>query len=117
MHPQHEANRTMWNHWARFHERSAFYALDRFRAGELSLQPLERELLGDVRGKSLLHLQCHLGFDTLSWARLGAQVTGIDISDQAIETARRLADECKLDGRFIRCDVYELPQHLNETFD
>jgi SAM-dependent methyltransferase len=117
MHPQHEANRMMWNYWARFHERSPFYAVDRFRKGDLSLQPLERELLGDVKGKSLLHLQCHIGLDTLSWGRLGADVTGVDISDESIELARRLADECGSTARFIRSDVYDLPQVLSETFD
>jgi SAM-dependent methyltransferase len=114
---RHEANRNLWNVWTPIHQRSRLYGLDRFRAGESSLQPAEVELLGDVSGKSLLHLQCHFGMDTLSWARLGARVTGVDISDEAIELARRLAAEQALPARFIRCDIYDLPAHLDEQFD
>lgn len=117
MNPQYEANRNLWNTWTPIHERSRLYALDEFRSGSLSLQSAERELVGDVAGKSLLHLQCHFGMDTLSWARLGACVTGVDISDAAIELAQRLAKEVALAGRFIRCDIYDLPQHLDEQFD
>ncbi len=87
------------------------------RAGELSLQPTERELLGDVSGKSLLHLQCHFGLDTLSWARLGATITGVDISDEAISLAQRLSTELKIPAHFIRCDLLDLPSRLEETFD
>lgn len=114
---RHEANRKLWNTWTPIHERSRLYGLEEFRAGGLSLQPAERELVGEVAGKSLLHLQCHFGMDTLSWARLGARVTGVDISDEAIGLACRLAKEVGLAGRFIRCDIYDLPQHLDEQFD
>ncbi len=117
MDPKHEANRNLWNTWTPIHERSRHYAVDAFRAGGLSLQPAERELLGDVSGKSLLHLQCHFGMDTLSWARLGAKVTGVDISDAAIQAACKLATEVGLPARFIRCDIYDLPRHLDEQFD
>lgn len=88
-----------------------------FRQGKNSLNPIELELLGDIRGKTVLHLQCHFGQDTLSMARMGAQVTGIDFSDKALDEARRLNDDLGLDARFICCDLYELPLHLDQTFD
>jgi SAM-dependent methyltransferase len=70
-----------------------------------------------VRGKSLLHLQCHFGLDTLSWAREGAQVTGMDFSPEGIRIARGLAEELGIPARFICCDLYDLPAHLEESFD
>ena len=73
--------------------------------------------MGEVRGKSLLHLQCHFGLDTLSWAREGAQVTGMDFSPEGIRIARGLAEELNIPARFICCDLYDLPEHLDETFD
>src|SRR6266566_4805181 len=72
---------------------SDFYDLASFRKGRIALHPLEQEELGDVRGRSLLHLQCHFGMDTLSWARLGALVTGADYSEEAIAVARSLAED------------------------
>ena len=68
-------------------------------------------------GVRVLHLQCHFGMDTLSWARLGASVTGVDYSEQAIRAAGELAAECGLEGRFICCNLYDLPAHLDGQFD
>lgn len=110
-------NRALWDGWARMHERSAFYDVDAFRAGALTLQPIELEQLGDVSGKRLLHLQCHLGLDTLSWARLGAQVTGVDFSPRAVSFARSLADELGLKARFVCSNVYDVQTELREPFD
>jgi SAM-dependent methyltransferase len=111
------ANLAHWNELARIHERpSAYYDVDAFRAGGISLRPLEREEVGEVRGKSLLHLQCHFGLDTLSWARLGARVTGVDLSDHALERARALAAECGLEARFIGADI-DSTAGFGETFD
>lgn len=74
--------------------------------------------LGDVSGRSLLHLQCHFGMDTLSWARLGADVTGIDFSEEAIAAARRLSDESGTPGRFVVSELYDTPTTLaGEQFD
>lgn len=112
-----ETNRRRWNELVAIHEQSAFYDLDGFKAGNTSLRPLERKELSDVRGKTLLHLQCHFGMDTLSWARQGAVVTGVDFSDRAIARASALAAEVGLEARFLCYDVYELPQRLSETFD
>ena len=103
-----EKNRELWEDLTRIHtEKSNYYDLDKFKAGGLTLRKLEREEVGDVSGKSLLHLQCHFGLDTLSWARLGAKVTGVDFSEKSIALAQQLAQEVNLDARFIRADIYE----------
>lgn len=116
-----QANRKLWNAWTKIHETSKFYDNESFKAGRNTLKPIELEELGNVSGKSLLHLQCHFGQDTLSWARLGAQVTGVDLSDEAIKLARSLAVEINLDARFICSDIYALPydfdEALSERFD
>ena len=110
-------NRDCWNARTDHHIESEFYQLDAFINGASSLNTIELDLLGDIKGKKVLHLQCHFGMDTLSLARLGAQVVGVDLSDKAIDKANALTHQLNLDARFICCDLYELPQHLNETFD
>lgn len=112
-----EANRQHWDELVPVHLASDFYGVSSFKAGSTTLAAVELEELGDVRGKRLLHLQCHFGLDTLSWAREGAVVTGIDFSQPAIEAARALAAETGIDARFIASDVYELPDELDERFD
>ena len=82
-----EANRQSWNKRTFVHKDSDFYGLKEFKAGKTSLNKIELEELGDVSGKSLLHLQCHFGMDTMSWARLGAKCVGVDLSDEAIKLA------------------------------
>jgi SAM-dependent methyltransferase len=99
------------------HAGSRFYNVPGFINGGNTLDELERDEVGDVTGKTLLHLQCHFGLDTLSWARLGASVTGMDYSLEAINTAGRLAQECGLEARFIHSNLYDLPQILDEQFD
>jgi SAM-dependent methyltransferase len=110
-------NLRLWDDRVAVHLETDFYAVAAFREGACSLTHIEREALGDVRGKSLLHLQCHFGQDTLSWARLGAHVTGMDFSPRAIAAARRLATELALPARFLESDLYALPDVLDETFD
>ena len=112
-----EANRAYWNEITPIHERSEFYDVASFKAGRNTLGAIELEALGDVSGKSLLHLQCHFGQDTLSWARLGAKVTGMDISDESIALAESLAEELGIDARFVRSDLYDLPRQLTGSFD
>ncbi|MZQ81303.1 methyltransferase domain-containing protein [Paenibacillus sp. 5J-6] len=113
-----EQNRIHWNARTAINAVSADrYDIAGFKAGKSSLGPIEREELSDVAGKSLLHLQCHFGLDTLSWARLGAVVTGVDLSDEAIALAERLSQETGLDARFLCTDIYELPQVLDDKFD
>ncbi|GAB3290680.1 class I SAM-dependent methyltransferase [Hymenobacter tenuis] len=107
-----DLNRTLWNAKTEYHLNSAFYDVASFRAGRSSLNPIELALLGDVRGQRILHLQCHFGQDSLSLARLGAAVTGVDLADQAIAAARQLATELHLPAEFICSDVYELPRVL-----
>src|SRR5688500_14622505 len=118
-----EANRRLWEEWTSVHARSDFYNLESFKAGKTQDRPFdaapgvrvrayEVEELGDVRCKDLLHLQCHFGIDTLSWARLGARVTGIDFSENAITLARSLASELELEARFVVSRVHELPANL-----
>jgi SAM-dependent methyltransferase len=77
----------------------------------------DREYLGDVTGKTLLHTQCHIGTDTLSWAKLGAQVTGLDFSAASLDVARALALQMGFDANFVESDLYKAPEILTETFD
>ena len=113
-----EANRRHWDECVPIHVRSDMYDVANFKAGESKLKPVELEELSDVRGKTMLHLQCHFGLDTLSWARdEGAIVTGIDFSEPAIEAARALAAECGIDATFLVSELYTLPERLAGPFD
>jgi 2-polyprenyl-3-methyl-5-hydroxy-6-metoxy-1,4-benzoquinol methylase len=112
-----EANKQAWNKRTGVHKGSAFYDVASIKVGKTSLNKIELKEVGDVKGKSLLHLQCHFGLDTLSWAREGALVTGIDLSDNAIEYAQQLSGELKIPAEFICCNVYDLEEHLNRQFD
>lgn len=112
-----EINRRSWNSRTEVHLKSTFYDLESFLKGRSSLNDIEVNLLGDVSGKSILHLQCHFGQDTISLSRLGADATGVDLSDKAIESARVIAKKMNSGAKFICCDLYDLPNHLNEKFD
>lgn len=112
-----EANKKLWNERTLVHEKSAFYDVDSFKKGINSLTSVELAELTAVKGKMLLHLQCHFGLDTLSWARLGAKVTGIDFSEEAIAAAQKLAEELKVDARFLCSNVYDLDKNLEGEFD
>ncbi|NNF36970.1 MAG: class I SAM-dependent methyltransferase [Saprospiraceae bacterium] len=101
-------NKKLWNDLTEVHLGSKFYDVDSFRKGKSSLKHVELDLLGDVNGLDILHLQCHFGMDSISLARMGAHVTGVDLSDRAIDAARKLAKECDVNAQFINCDVYEL---------
>jgi hypothetical protein len=94
-----EGNRALWDELTPIHLASEFYDVESFRAGRPSLRHIEVDELGDVTGKKLLHLQYHFGMDTLSWSRLGAEVTGADISVRSIEVASSLAAELGLEAR------------------
>jgi SAM-dependent methyltransferase len=113
-----EANRSLWEAWTAIHAEGEFYDLAGFRAGGVRLRDEEIEAVGDVTGKTLLHLQCHFGIDTLSWARLGAVVTGADFSPAAIRLARELAADLGFsDARFVESNLYDLPANLEGEFD
>ena len=103
-----EANKHLWNQRTAVHKDSAFYDLAGFKAGANALTPIELNEIGDVKGKTLLHLQCHFGMDTMSFSRMGARCVGVDFSDEAIKLAREINDELKLDAKFICCNVYDL---------
>jgi SAM-dependent methyltransferase len=112
------ANRALWDAWTAVHATGSFYDLAGFKTGGVRLRPYEIELVGEVAGRSLLHLQCHFGIDTLSWARLGARVTGADLSPAAIDLARVLADELGFpEARFVCSNLYDLPDALEGVFD
>ena len=112
-----EINKRLWNQKTDIHFDSEFYDVDSFIKGKDSLNPIELGLLGDIKDKKVLHLQCHFGQDTISLARMGAKATGVDLSDKAIEKAGDLAAKCEADASFVCCDIYDLPNHLNEQFD
>jgi len=114
-----DANKELWDEFARLHyeTESEEYSVKSFLVGQTTLKSYELKEMGNVKGKSLLHLQCHFGLDTLSWAREGAIVTGIDISSEGIRLAKLLANQAKLEARFIESNFYELPKLLTEEFD
>jgi len=112
-------NRELWDAWTKIHVGSAFYDVSSFRSGErpIRLADYERDEIGSVESKTLLHLQCHFGLDTLSWARLGATVTGVDFSEEGIAAARTLAAELDIPATFVVANLYELPEVLEGKFD
>ena len=110
-------NRSAWDQRAQVHFGSKFYNVAGFLAGETSLREIERAELTDVAGKRLLHLQCHFGLDTLSWARQGAVCTGVDISSVAIQKARELAAQTRLNTEFVCSDVYGFERTHSEPYD
>ncbi|MEX1253728.1 MAG: class I SAM-dependent methyltransferase [Dehalococcoidia bacterium] len=112
-----DANRRHWDEVVPIHAASDEYDVASFKAGKSKLKPIELAELPDVRGKTMLHMQCHFGLDTLSWAREGAIVTGADFSEPALEQARALAVETSIEARFVLSNVYELPEKLNGRFD
>ena len=112
-----EENRQAWNKRTAIHKDSAFYDLASFKKGKSSLNKIELEELGDVKGKTLLHLQCHFGMDTMSWAREGAIVTGVDLSDEAIDLALNINGELQLSAEFICSNVYDLKGNLDKKYD
>jgi SAM-dependent methyltransferase len=113
----HRANQALWDEWVKINAASKMYDLASFKTGRSSLHELELTELGEVDGRSLLHLQCHFGMDSLSWARCGAQVTGIDFSEEGIALARSLSAELDIPARFVCSDLYDLPHHLEGQFD
>jgi len=110
-------NEKAWNKRTKTHVESKFYDVDGFLKGHSSLNEVEINQVGNVSGKKLLHLQCHFGLDTLSWARLGAIVTGLDLSSEAIDQAKKLSIESKLDATFICDDVYQFGAKNTEKYD
>lgn len=110
-------NKANWNSRVPVHLNSNFYDVNEFLSSGNSLNDIELGLLGNIEGKTILHLQCHFGMDSISLARLGAKVTGVDFSENAIKAARDLAMKMEADAEFICCDVYSLPELLDRPFD
>jgi SAM-dependent methyltransferase len=116
--PYYAANRARWDESVPIHAASEGYDLAGFLRGEKTLYPVEMDEVGDVRGKTLLHLQCHFGMDTLNWARLGARVTGLDFSGAAVDRARELAGQIGInDAAFVQANVYDAPEVIHDRFD
>jgi len=111
------ANKAQWDQRVEGHLESKMYDMQGFLRGKSSLRHPEQEYLKEIKGKSLLHLQCHFGQDSLSMQRLGAQVTGLDISSEAIKKARELNSQLSLDAKFVECNVTEAHLHIHEQFD
>jgi SAM-dependent methyltransferase len=112
-----EVNKTTWNEKVRIHANSNMYDLEAFKKGKSSLMSYEQKALGNVKEKSLLHLQCHFGQDTLSWSRLGAKCVGVDLSDTGINLAKELCEELKLDANFFCCNVLDTSEFVKDEFD
>ncbi len=109
-------NRAYWDEIAPVHAR-AYRGVDLLKKGEPVLDEIELREIGEVEGKTLLHLQCHIGTDTLAWARRGAQVTGVDFSPRSIALARQLQGELDLEATFICANIYDLPTVVDKQFD
>jgi SAM-dependent methyltransferase len=107
-----EVNRALWDERVPIHTAGEFYDVPGFLAGGSRLLPFELEELGEVEGATLVHPQCHFGLDTLSWARRGARVTGLDFSAPAIEAARKIAARAQIEAEFVQADAYEASSAL-----
>ena len=109
------SNRQGWDALADVHARTS--DIDKLLAGEPLLNDVIRREVDDVRGKSLCHLLCHIGTDTLSWALLGAQVTGIDISPRSLHHARTVAERMGIQAEFIESDILDVMEKVDAKFD
>lgn len=112
-----EINKKLWDDKTDIHYNSEFYDVESFISGRNSLNSIEMELLGDISGKSILHLQCHFGQDSISLARMGARVTGVDLSEQSVKRAKELNELTKTDVSFLLSDVYKVHEKLDNQFD
>ena len=112
-----EINKATWNEKVKVHSKSEMYDLEAFKKGKSSLMPYEVKALGSVEGKSLLHLQCHFGQDTLSWSRLGAKCVGVDLSNEGVKLAQQLNEELNLDAEFVCCNVLDTSKYVKAKFD
>jgi len=108
-------NQVFWDEIAPVHYKS--YDIEKLKQGKSLIDEIQKKEIEDVKDKSLLHLQCHIGTDSLSWALEGAQVTGIDFSGESIKIANELKRKLGLKARFIESNIYDLPKILKEKFD
>lgn len=113
----HEQNRRSWNEATRAHGEHRPNQASFFREGGTTLYDEELQMLGDVESCDVAHLMCNAGHDSVSLARLGASVTGVDISDVALDEARELAAETGCDVDFVRADIYDWFEETDAVFD
>ena len=112
-----EINKELWNTKLEFHLTSKMYDMEGFMSGRNSVDEIVMNEIGEVKDKTLLHLQCHFGQDTLSFARLGAQSTGLDLSDECIAKARELNDTLGLNAEFICGNVLDTRKLTQKKYD
>jgi len=112
-----KTNEKTWDLKVPVHADSEFYEVENFKQGKTSLNPIELKEMEEVSGKTLLHLQCHFGLDTMSWSRQGAICTGIDLSNKGIEKATEINKELNLNVNFIQSNVYDVPKNVEGEFD
>lgn len=112
-----KSNKTLWEARTLAHVKSDFYDNESFLEGRNTLNTAELKTLGDISGKSVIHLQCHFGQDTLSMARMGATTVGVDISEEAIRVARDMNSQLGLNSTFVCCNVLDTLEHVKDTFD
>jgi len=110
-------NKEAWDKRTKVHVESEFYDVASFKNGKCSLNSIELQQIGNVEGKSLLHLQCHFGQDTLSWARLGAEATGVDLSAEAIKQANSLKHALDVEAEFVESDIVQFGRENTKQFD
>ncbi len=112
-------NQKNWDSRVNTHlkDKGNFYDHEGMAKGQLSLRPIEKSVLKDIHGKKILHLMCHIAHDSISLARLGANVTGIDISEKSLDVARALAKELNVKIDFKNGDVHEFDSDLRNSFD
>ena len=114
------SNKKLWNGIAEKHYKDNAYGVERFKNGNKTIQPLELSEIGaELKGKRLLHLQCHYGLDTLSLEKLGAEVVGVDFSSQAVKFAREFASDMNMKAKFVESNIYDLTKNYQEpgSFD
>lgn len=113
-----EHNRRAWNEIAAIRQKALFPPAEFFASGQSILDPVVVTLAGDIQGVRLLHLQCATGEEVLSWANLGAQATGVDLSDKQIALAKKKAKAAGIKAEFVAADLYTLPESLQAgSFD
>jgi len=110
-------NKKLWDSKTDIHYKSEFYDVESFLKGKDSLNQIELELLGNIKGKKILHLQCHFGLDTISLSRHGAISTGVDFSEKSILKANQLKDTLGTKTRFVQSDIFKLKDILHDKFD
>jgi SAM-dependent methyltransferase len=110
-------NQRLWDELAPLHAASSYYDVQSFLDGTETLEDTEVREVGEVAGKRLVHLMCHFGMDTLSWARRGASVTGLDFSAQAVDIATKLATQVGVEADFVCADVMTAAGRLDDAYD